>query len=348
MLTYWLMYFIPASMALFIGNTRRSNLMPWIIIGFIFILIIGLRDCVGCDWDAYVGHYERMSGLPFNKILTMDDPLHKFLNWQMLRWDFGVYGVNVIYGTIFMIGLIKFSRKQTYPWLTMVAAVPYLVIVVAMGYSRQGVAIGLFLLAVTYLQKGKFKTYIALILIAALIHKTAILMLPLGMFLYGKGMLLRILMMIPIAYGAWDLLLAEQQEKLWKNYVEAQMHSDGAKIRVLMNLIPSLLLLKYRKEWKRSYDDYSFWFWIALGSIISVALVGSATTAVDRIALYFIPIQLVVFARLPYLARKQISPSVMKVMIVMGYTMILFVWLNYAGHSFCWIPYQNLLLKDLF
>ena len=322
--------------------------MPWLVIGFMFILLIGFRHEVGGDWFSYLQHYEYMYGMSLQEALARGDPGHKFLNWLMYRWDLGVYGTNVIYGTVFMMGLVKFSRQQVYPWLTMVAAVPYLITVVAMGYSRQGVAIGLFLLAVTYLDKGKFKTYVALIFVAALFHKTAILLLPLGIFLYGKGMLLRVLMIIPIAYGSWDLLLADQQEKLWENYVEAQMQSDGAKIRVAMNLFPSLLFLMYRKEWKKSFDDYSFWFWIAIGSIISVFLVGAASTAVDRVALYFIPIQLVVFARLPYLARKQVSPSVTKVLIVLIYTLVLFVWLNYATHSLYWIPYQNILFEGLF
>jgi hypothetical protein len=142
-------------------------------------------------------------------------------------------------------------------------------------------------------------------------------------------------------------LLADQQEHLWKNYVEEQMQSDGAKIRVAMNLFPSLLFFMYRKEWKRSFDDYTFWSWIALGSVVSVFLVSAASTAVDRVALYFIPIQLVVFARLPYLARKQIAPSVTKVLIVLMYALVLFVWLGYATHAQYWLPYQNLLLRGL-
>ena len=111
MLTYWFMYLISASMALLVSRKEQFNFMPWAIIGFIFILIIGFRDCVGCDWNAYLGHYQRMNGISIDNVLIMDDPLHKFLNWLMLRWDFGVYGVNTIYGTIFMIGLIKFSRE---------------------------------------------------------------------------------------------------------------------------------------------------------------------------------------------------------------------------------------------
>ncbi len=347
MLTYWLMYLITASMALFVGRRQQYNLGPWLLIGLVFILLIGFRDYVGGDWGNYLRHYDRIIGVSFEEAMEGGDPGHKYLNWLAAKWDLGVYATNVVYGTVFMIGLIKFSRKQPYPWLAMAVATPYLITVVAMGYSRQAIAIGLFMWAVTYLEKGKFAAYVILILIAALFHKTALLLLPLGVFLYGKGLMLRLLMVIPVIYGAWDLLLADQQEKLWRNYVEAQLASSGAYIRVTMNLIPSLLLLAYRKEWKRSFDDYRFWFWIAISSIAAIGFVGTASTAVDRITLYFIPIQLVVYSRLPYLARRQISPQATKTMILLVYAAVLFVWLNYAANAYAWLPYGNILFEDL-
>ncbi len=344
MLMYWLLYIIPASMALFMARRQQYNLVAFILMGFVFILIIGFRHKVGGDWNNYLRMYNEMFGVAFANIFDNGDPAHNFFNWLMYRWDWGVYGSNVIYSTIFMIGLVQFSRRQSYPWLAMAVAVPYLITVVVMGYSRQGVAIGLFLLGVTYLDRGRFIIYILFIILATMFHKTAILLLPLGVFLYGKGKILRIIMIIPIVYGSWDLLFAKEQEQLWVNYVEAQMMSDGAKIRVAMNFIPSILLFKYRNEWKRSFNDYSFWFWIALGSIVSVLLVSFASTAVDRIALYFIPIQLVVFSRLPYLARKDIAPSSTKLLIVLGYGLVLFVWLNFATHAKFWLPYHNIIL----
>ena len=223
MLTYWLMYFIPVSMALFLGQKQQVKSLPWVLIGIFFVLLIGYRYEVGGDWFNYMRHYDYVVGIPLKDAMYGGDPGHKFLNWLSAKWNLGVYGTNVFYGAIFMWGLIKFSRQQTYPWLAIAVAVPYLIIVVVMGYSRQAVAIGLFLLAVTYLDKEKFGIYVILILIAALFHKTALLLLPLGVFLYGKGLVLRIFMIIPIIYGAWDLLLADHKSNLWKSYVEEKM-----------------------------------------------------------------------------------------------------------------------------
>lgn len=350
MLTYWLMFLVPASMALLFGAKRRANLMPFLFVGFFFMLLIGLRFEVGGDWGTYLLHYDQVIGVPFIEAMKLaKDPGHQALNWLMADGDLDVYGVNMVYGTVFMIGLIKFSREQMYPWIAMAAAVPYMIIVVAMGYSRQGMALGLFMWAITYIQKDKLKSYVVLVLLAALFHKSAIILLPLGIFLYGKGKFIRLLMIIPIAYGAWDLLLADAQDNLVFQYIDReQLQSDGAMIRVIMNLFPSIFLLMYRKEWKKTFNDYAFWFWIAIASFIAMGLVGVASTAVDRLALYFIPIQLAVYGRLPYLARKQVKPSVMKVLIVLGYTAVLFIWLNYATHSGYWLPYHNILFMDLF
>jgi len=348
MLIYWLMFLMSVSMAVLSGQNRRSTLLPFLFVGFFFIILIGFRFEVGGDWGSYLRHYEKVIYMSFDEVLKGKDPGHQVLNWLMAKWNTGVYGVNIIYGTVFMIGLVKFSRDQLYPWLAMSVAVPYMVIVVAMGYSRQGMALGIFMWAITYLRKGKLKTYIMMIVIAALFHKTAVILLPLGMFLYGKGMFLRILMIVPIVFGAWDLLLADAADNLIYQYVDRDMQSAGAKIRVAMNLFPSLLFLMYRKQWKQDFNDYSFWFWIALGSIVAMGLVGVASTAVDRMALYFIPIQLVVYARLPYLARNQIAPFVTKVLIVLGYTAVLFVWLNFATHAGYWLPYNNIIFMDIF
>ena len=344
MLMYWLLFIITSGMALTFSRKQQYQTMPLLLLGAFFIVVIGFRDRVGGDWYNYIGHYEDMTYLVLSDALQKGDPAHQFLNYLSNRWDLGVYGTNVVYGAIFMIGLIKFSRLQLYPWISIAVAVPYLITVVVMGYSRQGVAIGLFLWGISYLNRGNFKMYIVFILLAALFHKTALLLLPLGIFLYGKGMTLRILMVIPVAFGAWDLLLAKEQENLWQNYVEVQMMSDGAKIRVAMNFLPALLLFKYKNEWKKVFNDYSFWFWIAIGSLLSVGLVNFASTAVDRVALYFIPIQLAVFARLPYLARHQIAPTTTKLLIVAYYGLVLFVWLMFATHSQYWTPYHNILL----
>ena len=350
MLPYWVFYSIPALLVLYaLGRRIELTTAFWLFLGVTFALIIGFRYEVGGDWGNYLRQFDLIKAdKHLLEVLAVGkDPGYVFLNWLMAKWGLvGIYGVNLLCGAMFVTGLIMFCRQQPDPLLAFAAAIPYLMIVVAMGYTRQGVALGFLLWAITYLDRGKVLQYVVLIAVASLFHKTVLVMLPFGIFLLGKGWLIRSLMILLAFYGLWSALLSEEQDTLWKNYVEVQMVSEGAKIRVLMNVLPSALLLMYWKRWKQSFPMPWLWFTMAVGSLISLALVDFASTAVDRIALYFLPIQLAVYSRLahlPLLEDRQLDPAIVTVAIVVLYAAVLYVWLNYATHAQYWLPYQNIL-----
>jgi hypothetical protein len=84
---------------------------------------------------------------------------------------------------------------------------------------------------------------------------------------------------------------------------------------------------------------------MACAAVASVFLVGLAPTAVDRLGLYLTPLQVAVFSRLPYLARRHQPPAATARWILLGYGTALFVWLNYAVHARYWLPYRNMLFE---
>ena len=341
MFSYWFMYAIPSLAAITAKQRRKQALFPFLVVGTCFALFIGLRFRVGGDWNNYFSRFKLIGRQSLADVLTSSDPGYGLLNWLMYRWQWDIYGVNMVCGIIFLVGLIVCCRQQTRPWLGFAVAFPYLVVVMALGYTRQGLALGLFFLAVASMERGHFKRYILFIALASLFHKTALVMVTLGIFLHYKNWKLRALAVLIAGYVLWDLLLAEGQADLWKNYVEAQMVSQGARVRVAMNLVPGVLLLCFHKRWKELYPNYRFWMVLAVGAVISTILVSFSSTAIDRMALYLTPLQVVVFARLPTLLRQQLSPNVLTVGIILGYALVLFVWLNYAIHARYWLPYQN-------
>ncbi|MCI5222203.1 MAG: EpsG family protein [Candidatus Electrothrix sp. AR4] len=347
MWTYWMMYLIPAVTAVLFEERRRiGNLcISWFLMGLFFVLCIGLRFKVGGDWGSYLLHYEKEVGVAFTASMLEGDPGYIFLNRLMAHLNWGIYGVNAACGVLFTGGLIVFCRTLYRSWLAFAVAVPYLVVVVAMGYTRQGAALGLIFAALAVLEKGRFLHYVAFIAAAALFHQTAIIMVPLGVFLYRKGWLYRIVAVGLIGFALWDALVAQDMERLWNVYVEQKMHSQGAEIRVAMNFFAAVFLLLYWKQWKKVYPNALLWLWMALAAVACVFLVRFATTAVDRLALYLTPLQVVVFSRLPFLARKQLHPETIMLCVLLGYGAVLFVWLNYAVHARYWIPYRNILFE---
>lgn len=342
MVWFWFLFAIPISFSLLGTEVKyRRKYFSWFVIFFIFSLVIGYRYEVGGDWNNYLEHFNFYRRFSILDVVSASDPGYVFTNWLASQWGWQIYGVNLVCGALFMAGLLVFCRQQERPWLSLTVAVPYIVIVIAMGYTLQSVALGLLFWALACLERGEFRRYLGLMIVAALFHRTALLMVPLGLFLERRGWLVRLVALLISGYVLWDLLLAEQQAALWKNYVEAQMESSGAMIRVVMNLVPALLFFIYRNSWKERYPNYRFWYVLAVGSVVSVFLVGYASTAVDRVALYFTPIQVAVFSRLPTLARRQLAPRVMKICIILGYGLVLLVWLNFATHAQYWVPYRN-------
>jgi hypothetical protein len=326
---------------------KKSN-VRWIFIGVLFTIIIGLRDYVGGDWNNYLRHFQFINYYTFDEVLKRSDPGYYIINWVMVDWGYEIYAVNLICGTIFITGLIILCRQQPNPWLAFIVAIPYLIVVVAMGYTRQAVAIGFVFWAIAALRNEQFKQFLILVTLAATFHKSAVLMIGLGLFLQGKGKSIRFLAVTAIGLGIWSAFLAEHQQSLWKNYVEANMQSQGAFIRVAMNFLPAVIFLIFRNQWKQTFKDYSFWRIIALGSLISIFVVNLAPTAVDRVSLYFTPIQIIVFGRLPQLLKDRVSIKTTTWVIVLFYLLVLFVWLNYATHARFWIPYYNILFSDFY
>ena len=86
------------------------------------------------------------------------------------------------------------------------------------------------------------------------------------------------------------------------------------------------------------------WGIFALISIVCIPLVFVASTDVDRMALYLIPLQLVVWARFPEIVNGRIERTSAILIVVMFYALVQFTWLVYGNHAYCWVPYDNLLL----
>jgi len=342
MLPFWLMLLVPVWAILSPRRLpQRQAVIAWWAVGALFALMIGFRYEVGGDWFNYVEHFKTTSYLRFSEIFDKGDPGHYFLNWLVARLGGGVQWVNLLYGSVLMWGTVMFCRKQPWPWLALLVAVPYMLIVVGMGYSRQAMALGFALVGLVALGEHRVRGFVVCIALGALFHKSALLLLPIAVLANSRNRFLTAGMVGATFVLLYFLLLAEDADALWTNYVEYQMQSQGAKIRVLMNAVPALLMLLYGKRLAPDRQERRLWTIIALLALLCLPLVSLASTAVDRVALYLIPLQLFVFARIPLLAGTNIRMRTGLVLGVIGYyAAVQFVWLNFATHAQYWLPYQ--------
>lgn len=349
MLPYLLSWGLFASVGL--GSARRIAGTTLLALGLFLTLLIGLREEVGGDWFNYFPYLERSIGLPFAEIFQADEPGYGLLNWIGANWGGGVYLVNTLCGLVFSIGLLVFCRAQPRPWLALTLAFPYLITVVAMGYSRQGVAIGLEMLALLALQRDRLLQFLVWIALAATFHRTVLVLLILPASTLSGGLrfsqLIRLLLLAGAAYGLYSAVIAPDLDNYVQGYIEAEYQSQGALIRVALCLLPALLFLPNRRRFQLTPDIQRIWSLLSLLAV--AAAIGlftvASSTAVDRLALYLIPLQLFVGSRLPDTRLFGIPPATWNQLLIAFSFAVLIVWLLFAGHSSYWLPYRNLLLS---
>lgn len=347
MLPYWFLFFLAAWRAS--TNLRSKPVLTskwplkWQFMFVILVLMIGLRHQVGGDWTTYAEHIRQASYDSLIQVVAQGDPAYSLLNWLAAWMGLGPYFVNTICAILFSWGLVVFCRIQPQPWLALVVAVPYLVTVVAMGYTRQGTAIGLVMLSLAALSERKILRFVAFVALAAAFHKSAVILMPLAVLAGTKRklwMAFWIGLSTALFYG---LLLQDSVETLTVNYLGAQYDSSGAAIRVVMNVVPAILFLRYRQRFVMPQVERTFWTWMSLGALafVGLLLASPSSTAVDRVALYWIPLQLFVLSRLPDALGQQSGKNAFWVRAVVAYSAaVLFVWLAFATYAFAWLPYQ--------
>ena len=350
---YWVMFLVPAVAALqerwrhpgwILAAPVLRRGRAWWLVALALTLLIGYRFEVGGDWFNYIGNFYNLQWLELADVLRMSDPGYYLLNWLSIQNGGFIYAVNLVAGLLFSLGLVVFCLSLPRPWLALAAAIPYLVIVVAMGYSRQGVAIGLAMLGlVALVRDGSTLKFIIWIALAASFHRSAVMLVPIAALSMGRGKYWTVLWVGIATIVLYFLFLDDSVDSLLSGYIEAEYQSQGAAIRIAMNALPSALFLLLRRRFPLLPGEWLLWRNMAVLSLGFVVLlvISPSSTAVDRVALYLIPVQLFVLARLPDAfpsRRAGVDPMVL--FVVMYSAAVQFVWLNFAGHSNAWVPYQ--------
>ena len=349
---YWLLLLWPAFLA--ISRLRSSQLVlltvgrarwpdRWLAFFISLVLMIGLRHEVGGDWLTYLQMLDSYTDITNSQEFVFQDPAFVLFNWLAAQTGLGIYLLNFLSAVVFSWGLMVFCRAQPRSWLAVVVAVPYLITVVGMGYTRQGAAIGIAMVGMVALGAGGTWRFILWIALAALFHKSAVILLPMAFLANTKRHMAQFAGMAPVVLTLYALLLQESMSFWIYGYIESQYQSSGAAIRIAMNALPGALFVVFCKRFQLSREQRIFWTWMAWGSLFFVVLliISPSSTAVDRVALYWIPLQLFVLSRLPDALGQIGGKNAGWVYVVVAYSAAVhFVWLVYADTAFAWLPYQ--------
>ena len=361
--------------------------IEWVSIYIFLVLIVGLRYQVGGDWYPYAENLSNTDASTFD-FIYLRDPGFEFLNWLAALYDqeIGLFPkavvlggkdiyflsdniwtlgsdqeivlVNFISAIFFSYGLVIFCRNQALPSLSMLVAIPFLVIVVAMSATRQSIALGFFMLGLVALENGNFWRYIKLILFSAFFHASALLLLPLAMVVGGRKLFIKMLALFLFFVTLFFFMGGMEVGLKWLNYIKSiyfhskfSIKSPGTIIRYVMVLLPVLILLLNINRLitnRISTSIYAIRLWkvFALSSFVMIIplIFIQSTTVVDRVLLYWLPLQLFVYGNIPvaYLRNKYIY-IVIYLMIVLYSLMVIATWFTFANNFNSWIPYSSYL-----
>jgi EpsG family len=336
MLMYWLLFAIAAVLAI---QQVQADRAVWLLLATLLGTVIGLRYQVGGDWGAYLRHFEDDARSGLGNILLGKEPGFHALNHVVSALGIGAWLVNWVCGLLFALGLVRFCRQQPDPFLALAVAVPYMVIVVGMGYQRQAVALGFFMWGLADLERQRYARFVPAVALGALFHQTVLIVLPLAALANTRNRWWSALWVGLVGGMLYQFNLADNTDALWANYVTSGYSSEGGLIRVFMNALAAAVLLVWRKQLVDSERDQALWGWFALFCLVLLPLVPLASTAVDRVALYFMPVQLWVWSRFPRLFPPT-QKSAVSLAVLVAYGAVQAVWLVFAANSIYWLPYQ--------
>ena len=355
MLPYWL-FFMPLAFGAVTEDVNpmiRAGVMraahaslPWLAVVLALVLLIGCRFQVGGDWYNYLRMFDQVHTRDLLDLVTSFDPSYILVNRLSAAAGTDIVGVNLVCAAAFSLCLTYFCRTLPLPWLAMATAVPYLVIVVAMGYTRQGVALGFEMVGLVALSRRAFIWFVVWLVLGATFHKSAVLLLPLAATVSAQNRITVLAWVLAATALAYRVLLQADSDGLIESYLTAAYQSQGAFIRCLMNAVPAALFLLTRRRFNFAPVEQRIWTTMSLISLalFLAVLVTSASTAVDRVALYMLPIQLVIFSRLPLAFADLIDKRLVVCATLACYASVLFVWLNFADNAEAWLPYRSYLV----
>jgi hypothetical protein len=337
---------IPAMFAL--SGTRRVRLVL-LAIGVFYWVMIGFRLHVGMDWNNYLILYQFHHRSGFAILNNYYDPSYAFLNWIAGKLGGGYILVNAVCALVFCWGLFSVAARSDEPFLAVVVATPLLVVALAMSGARQSIALGFIYYLFAAWDQRSTLVKIALVVIAATFHSSAIFILifvalgsnasnvvRVGSAAVMGALILGFMIYRPLAFEAYGA-----------RYVFAgaiKQNAPGAIVQVGMVAAAGLIYLILRRSFQQIGRYNSLYQNLAIASLAALPAIAISSVGSYRFALYFWPMAMHVWSTLPSLIRSGVARALYRIVAVAASIAVLIGWLVFANNSWAWVPYDNWLI----
>lgn len=343
MLIYYTVY--SATLFTAYAGRQRASLnrsLYWITLIFL-MLFSSLRFEVGCDWTGYYNNFAGTPYLSWEGVFEHQNPSHWGLIKLIREAERSYLWLNFVPAAIFFFGLHRLARRQPDPLAFLVFCFPILIINMPMSAIKQAAAIGFLCLAYcAFIDRRPF-LYAFWILLGWSFHSSIMLFLLFTPFVIGKFNRINVFIALILASpGAYLLLQTEAADTAAQRYIDTGLDASGAAFRLgILTLSGAFFLWKLAPRWRRVFPkDYKIAAIGAWTMVVFFSLFFVSTVIGDRFGYYLIPLQSMIFARIPYLSlgRERQLYAIMPYALL---TLVFVVWTQLSWHfDQCYIPYQ--------
>jgi len=313
---------------------RKYDKFIRIIFLFFLFIFIGLRYKVGSDWNTY------------NDIFFLDGLQSKnyeigyyFIIYVSKFLELNIFGLNIFASFIFFLGFFSLFKDEKYFWFAINLSLPYLFLVVAMGYTRQSIAIGFGMLIFKSLIKSNKLNQLFFLFLALMFHYTSIIY-SFFIFYNIRSFLLKFICFIVVIFLLF--LLTDQFSDLsryYKYYYAVGRDSFGGLPRLLLASIPSLIFIFNFKHIRKSNYNNLFETYTILIALLWILVFISSTSA-DRLLLYLLPLKVFLFLKiLDFIMNKYLFIYLYTFIFILSFYIHSLFSLSFQDS----IPYQNFL-----
>lgn len=322
--------------------TKAQNL--YFLVLFALFLFSAFRFEVGCDWGGYYNQYMQQLGTGLDAAFENREPLWWAVIELTQRAGLPYPWLNVFSSAMFFAGAHVLARRQPDPLGFMVLLFPILIINMPMSGIRQGAAIGLICIALTAFLDRRLVRFMFWAVLASGFHSSALVFLLLTPLVWGTYTKRRLALAAILALpGAFFLATGSSADLALSRYVDTGTDAFGAAYRTGILFLSGLFFFLFlRRQWPSMFPyDYKL---ASLGALMMLAvfpLVAFSTVIADRLGYYFIPLQAMIFARIPFL-RGGSTGRLLAAAPYLGLALVFVVWTATSRHfQLCYVPYQT-------
>lgn len=350
MVPYFSILLIPALFSIF--NQRRVPAALYFGTFVVFVLFVGLRYKVGMDWSNYVFIHQAIVYKDLSEIFLQGEPASNILFWISTTLTDSTLLTNIVAAVITLYGIFSFAGRMRYPWIAIVSATPYLIVVFSMSGIRQAMAVGVMMWLFSRWRETSSLRRIVVVFVASLFHTSALINFIAVVFSARISLTRRIaitalLVLIgaisPLSTSLYSANIDFYQEHYLTG--ETSIISPGALLHVALVWIPAATFLVLRKRLAPYIFDQKLMLLGAWMSIFLVAVYFLSSTVASRVTLYLYFVPMMFYpAFVESVARKQ-KQSVTLLIVIVHFG-LLALWLFFANNSIGHIPYDTVLFRN--